>query len=229
MNILFEIRKELKRNIDLKYKKGSINFFNEPIKLYGVRTPYVRKIAKKYFDKNLEKNKIFKLCEQLLKSDYYEEAIIAFSWANRLNYEKKDFKIFESWLKKYVNNWAKCDDFCTHTFGSLLLKFPEFLFKLNIWAKSKNRWERRASAVILIHLIVRKNYLKKIFEISDILLLDKDDLVQKAYGWALKVASDKYQKQVFDYVIKNKKIMPRTALRYAIEKMPQNMRQKAML
>ena len=110
-----------------------------------------------------------------------------------------------------------------------MLKFPEYLYKLNIWAKSKNRWERRASTVILICLIKRKDYLKKIFEIADILLLDKDDLVQKGYGWMLKEASNVYQKKIFDYVIKNKKIMPRTALRYAIEKMPQNMKQKAML
>jgi len=228
MNILFDIRKELKQNIDLKYKKGLINFFNEPIKVYGVRIPIVRKISRKYFNKNLNKDEIFKLCEKLLKSGYNEEAIIAFSWAHKLDYEKKNFKIFESWLKKYVNNWVKCDDFCTHAFGALLLKFPEYLYKLNIWAKSKNRWERRASVVILIYLIKKKNYLKKIFEITDILLLDKDDLVQKGYGWTLKEASNIYQKRVFDYVVKNKKIMPRTALRYAIEKMPQNMRQKAM-
>jgi 3-methyladenine DNA glycosylase AlkD len=58
--------------------------------------------------------------------------------------------------------------------------------------------------------------------------LDEDDLVQKGYGWMLKVASQSYEKQVFDYVVKNKGEMPRTALRYAIEKMPSELKTKAM-
>ena len=70
--------------------------------------------------------------------------------------------------------------------------------------------------------------MKKIFEIADILLLDKDDLVQKGYGWMLKSASESHQQQVFNYVIKNKKNMPRTALRYAIEKMPKTLKKEAM-
>ncbi len=64
--------------------------------------------------------------------------------------------------------------------------------------------------------------------IADILLEDKDDLVQKGYGWLLKEASRTHQEQVFEYVMRNKAIMPRTALRYAIEKMPEELRRKAM-
>ena len=61
-----------------------------------------------------------------------------------------------------------------------------------------------------------------------ILLTDEDDLVQKGYGWMLKVAGQSHQEQVFDYVMKNKKIMPRTSLSYAIEKMPEDLRKQAM-
>ncbi len=70
--------------------------------------------------------------------------------------------------------------------------------------------------------------MKDIFEIADILLLDEDDLVQKGYGWMLKAASQAHQQEVFDYVVRNKKTMPRTALRYAIEKMPKDLRLQAM-
>jgi 3-methyladenine DNA glycosylase AlkD len=87
---------------------------------------------------------------------------------------------------------------------------------------------RRASAVSLIIPAKKGLFLKDIFEISDILLLDKDDLVQKGYGWMLKAASQAHDKQVFEYVMKNKKTMPRTALRYAIEKMPKALKEKAM-
>jgi len=87
---------------------------------------------------------------------------------------------------------------------------------------------KRAAAVSLIVPAKKGQFLKDVFEISDLLLLDEDDLVQKGYGWLLKVASHLHQKEVFDYVMKNKENMPRTALRYAIEKMPQSLRKEAM-
>jgi 3-methyladenine DNA glycosylase AlkD len=106
--------------------------------------------------------------------------------------------------------------------------YPEYLSGLKKWAKSPNRWLRRASAVSLIIPARRGEFLKDIFEIADVLLLDQDDLVQKGYGWMLKEASRKNQKEVFDYIMKKKKTMPRTALRYAIEKMPKELKTEAM-
>ncbi len=87
---------------------------------------------------------------------------------------------------------------------------------------------RRASAVSLIIPARKGKFMQEIFEIADALLLDEDDLVQKGYGWMLKAASQAHQEQVFNYVIKKKSIMPRTALRYAIEKMPKELKTKAM-
>jgi 3-methyladenine DNA glycosylase AlkD len=112
--------------------------------------------------------------------------------------------------------------------------YPEYVNELKNWAKSQNRWVKRASAVSLIISARKGMFLKDIFEIVDILLLDKDDMVQKGYGWMLKAASetyhksDTYQKEVFDYVMSKKAIMPRTALRYAIEKMLLELRVEAM-
>ena len=71
-------------------------------------------------------------------------------------------------------------------------------------------------------------FLTEIFIISDRLLPDEDDMVQKGYGWLLKEASRLYQDNVFQYVMKNKKVMPRTALRYAIELMPKELKSEAM-
>jgi len=88
---------------------------------------------------------------------------------------------------------------------------------------------RRGAAVILIPAVKKnKKFLQDVFDVAEILLMDKDDLVQKGYGWLLKEASNKYQKEVFDFVMKRKNWMPRVALRYAIEKMPESMREQAM-
>jgi 3-methyladenine DNA glycosylase AlkD len=106
--------------------------------------------------------------------------------------------------------------------------YPKYLENLKKWARSENRWVKRASAVTLIIPARHGKFLKDIFEIADILLVDSDDLVQKGYGWMLKSASQAHQKEVFEYVMKNKNKMPRTALRYAIEKMPENLKVRAM-
>lgn len=194
--------------------------------------PVVRKISVQYFTmvRKKSRDEIFQLCEDLLKSGNWMERAVAFGWAFRLRkqYEKTDYHLFESWLKRHVDGWGSCDNFCTHAFGAFILQFPEFLPKLKEWAKSPNRWVRRASAVILIYAIRRMKYLENVFEIADNLLMDQDVMVQKGYGWMLKEASNHYPKEVFNYVVEHKKEMPRTPLRYAIEKLPPEQRKEAM-
>jgi 3-methyladenine DNA glycosylase AlkD len=106
--------------------------------------------------------------------------------------------------------------------------YPEYLSGLKKWAQSKNRWVKRASAVSLILPARRGKFLEDIFIIADILHSDKDDMVQKGYGWMLKAASEAHQKDVFNYVMRKKHTMPRTSLRYAIEKLPPELKAQAM-
>ncbi len=230
--ILSNIRSELIQQSDEKTKQSGQRFFKEQIKLYGVKTAVVEKIGKDYFQSVKDKNKheIFQLCEALWKSGYMEESFIACNWSFyvRKQYEKKDIMVFKKWISQYVGNWASCDTLCNHSVGTLVEMFPPIVEELKQWTKSSNRWMQRASAVSLIVPARKGLFLKDIFEIAARLLKSKDDLVQKGYGWMLKAASQAHQKEVFDYVIANKEIMPRTALRYAIEKMPEKLKKEAM-
>ena len=248
--IVKEIRKKLSDSVDVKTQVSSSRYFKkgEEARVYGIKIPEVNKIAKEIFEqiKECPKQDIFEMCEELWKSTYLEEAIIACYWSELLceKYEIEDFATFEYWLDNYVNNWADCDTLCNHTVGSFVMMYPEYVSKLKEWAKSPNRWMRRGSAVTLIIPARKGLFLEDILEIADILLLDKDDLVQKGYGWMLKAASlsektakgkemkkeikKKHLDAVFNYVMKNKSIMPRTALRYAIQKMPEDLRSEAM-
>ena len=291
MKVIQEVRKELKKNSNLAFKKRGVRFFKEPIKVCGVRSNIVRKIAQKYFQEikfnRLNSSKIkrsfnftgakeefFILCEKMLKNDYHEEAIIVFIWTEKLvkNFDFSDFKTFETWIKKYVNNWGKCDVFCIHTINYFVRNYPLAIPKIKTWASSKNRWLRRAAAVGFIGSgsnnpkrnsslrtrnkcggaatlptnlprcpaaggdkfisgskdFPKKKHLPHIFWIAKKLLKDPDDLVQKGCGWMLKRAAENFEKEVFNFVMKNKKQMPRTALRYAIEKMPISLKKKAM-
>ena len=234
MESLKEIRRDLVINSDENYRRAVQVYFKDGLKLYGVRTPLVRQIAQKYFarGKVLPQDEIFKICDRMLESGLSEERTIAFDWAYRLRkrYQPKDFKTFERWLIKHVSDWGGVDDLGTHALGYFLFHHhPGFINKVRAWTKSSKWWMRRASGVALIYGLRRGVFLKEAFKTADILLLDKEDLVQKGYGWMLKVAGDRFQKEVFDYVIKNKKKMPRTALRYAVEKFPSSLRQKAMI
>ena len=231
-DVLKAVRQELLQSMDEKTRESSKRFFKEEVRFHGVKSALVKKIAANYFReiKDRDKKDIFSLCEQLLQAEYGEEAFIAFEWAYSLRraYEREDFQVFERWVDRYVDNWAKCDTLCNHTLGTFLEMYPEFIENLKGWARSENRWLRRASAVTLILPARKGDFLKEVFEIADILLEDKDDMVQKGYGWMLKEASKKHQAEIFDYVMKWKAKMPRTALRYAIEKMPVEMRRRAM-
>jgi 3-methyladenine DNA glycosylase AlkD len=232
-HIIIDIRRQLKKSADSNIRESAKRFFKEAVKCYGMKTAAVEKIAKEQFRavKHRSKAEIFDLCEELWRSGYMEEGFIACNWAYgiRRDYEPSDFKVFERWVNKYVSNWASCDTLCNHTIGAFVVLYPGYVRDLKRWARSANRWMRRAAAVSLIVPARRGKFLREIFEIADILLMDQDDLVQKGYGWMLKAASDAHQREVFDYVFKHKARMPRTALRYAIEKMPDALKEKAML
>lgn len=232
-SIITDIRRQLLARVEPRYKDGINRFFKgDPVKFHGVRTPHVRSISAKAFKglKGAEKSQVWGLCDQLLASGYGEERTIAFDWAWRLrkNLEFSDFKIFELWLARHCDDWAGVDDLSCHALGYLLFEFPELLPRLATWRRSPKWWMRRASAVALIYSIRRKKQLDLVEKTADTLLMDRHYLVQKGYGWLLKEAARHYPKIVLDYVLERKARMPRTALRYAIEKLPAGWKKRAM-
>jgi 3-methyladenine DNA glycosylase AlkD len=230
--VIDTIRAELIRNADEKTRIQGEKFFKENVKIYGLKSAQITQIGRDFYKTLPDKSKsaIFSLCEGLWKSGYLEEAGIACMWSYnvRKDYIPGDFAIFEKWVSKYVTNWAACDTLCNHTVGTFIEMYPDFLSGLKRWARSQNRWVKRASAVSLIIPARKGKFLPDIFEIADILFSDSDDMVQKGYGWMLKAASQTHQNEVFEYVMRNRSTMPRTSLRYAIEKMPEHLKADAM-
>lgn len=226
------LKEDLIAGSDEQTRISGERFFREDVKLYGVKSAVTERIAKEYFReiKERPKNEIFLMCEELWKSGYLEEAGIACNWSYFVHkrYEPTDFEIFERWISKYVTNWAACDTLCNHSVGTLVEMYPEKINDLKRLAHSKNRWEKRASAVSLIIPARKGMFLNYIFEIAEILITDTDDMVRKGYGWMLKAASQAHQDKVFDFVMNHRTIMPRTSLRYAVEKMPADLKLRAM-
>ncbi len=232
MSIIDDIRGDLKAAEKLGNLVDAQQFFKEKLKhRFVLRTPILRKIALNHFKavKTYGKTDFFVLCEKMLALDEKYFSTIVFEWTCRRPdlYTAKDINRFERWLKEYVCGWSAVDHFAG-TIGELVFNSPELVARLEKWAKSNNLWVRRMAAVAMIYSVRHKQGLKDAFAIADILLEDEEDLVQKGYAWMLKVAGDRYQKEVFNYVMKNKRRMPRTALRYAIEKMPKDLKSQAM-
>jgi len=230
--VLEKVRKELREASDEKTRQTGLRYFKEEVNLYGIRSKTVSEIARTNYAliRKAGKDEILLLCDSLWKSGMMEESFVACVWSEKMASEfvSADFAILEKWVHNYVSNWASCDTLCNHTVGDFIQKYPEYLAELKKWARSENRWVKRASAVSLIIPARKGKFLDDIFEIAGILLLDRDDMVQKGYGWILKAASQAHQEEVFNYVMQHKAVMPRTALMYAIEKMPPALRTMAM-
>ena len=132
--------------------------------------------------------------------------------------------IFEKWINNYVTNWASCDTFCNHTVGTLVEMYPENINILKNGQNPETLDEKGFSSFTDCSCKERALSERYISKLPTYLLTDSDDMVQKGYGWMLKAASQAQQKEVFDYVMRNKAMMPRTSLRYAIEKMPDDLK-----
>lgn len=237
LTLAASIRAELRANSDEAAKAPLARFFKEGVKLYGMKTAVANDIGKRHLAKakaaKWDKPALLQLSEELLSSGYQEEAAIACVFAESLRrlYQPDDLDVFERWLSAYVSNWAICDRLCNHSVGDLLMMHPDSAVRLLDWAASANRWVRRGAAVSLIVPARRGMFHGLAFQLADRLLQDPDDMVQKGYGWLLKAVAESSpaaEQAVFGYVSLNKAAMPRTALRYAIEKMPPEMRQAAM-
>ncbi len=230
--IVEKVKRELKKADKPENKMNVQRFFKEKLDdPFMLKSAVFKKICQDCFkDIKVEPpKKILDICNRLVETGERYPRGIGVAWAGDMKgkYLKSHFKMFELWLPG-VTNWGACDVLCCGPLGHIIVQFPDLVKKTKKWTKSKNRWYRRAAAVCLINAVRSRQLLDEIFDTADRLLTDEDDMVQKGYGWMLKEASNEYPEEVFKYVMKNKKEMPRTALRYAIEKLPPAKRKEAM-
>ena len=221
--MLKQIKKELQSKANkekakiyqgfFKTKKGE---YGEGDVFLGLTVPEQRGIAKKY--SNIELSDL----EVLLKSKIHEERLTALLILVD-KYKKDKENIFNFYLKNlnYVNNWDLVDLTSNRVVGDFLLnKEKDVLYKL---AKSDNLWERRV-AIVSTFEFIKNNQFEDTLKISEILLKDKHDLIHKAVGWMLREVGKKDLKKEEEFLNKHYKEMPRTMLRYAIEKFEENKR-----
>ena len=183
----------------------------------GIMVPEQRKIAKKY------QNLTLKELQNLLNSKIHEQRQISL-YILISKYKQEKEKIFNFYLKntKNINNWDLVDLSAPNILGNYLLeKDKSILYKL---AKSNNLWERRI-AILSTYEFIKNNQFEHTLKISEILLNDKHDLIHKTVGWMLREAGKKDLEALECFLRSYYKKMPRTMLRYAIERFPEEKRQ----
>ena len=224
------VKTALKKVSDKEYAINSQRFFKtgkgeygEGDVFIGVRMPLQRQVAKEFKDLSL------KQITELVQSKIHEERMTGLIiLVNQYKKEKdpaKRNKFYNYYVKnfKFINNWDLVDVTCQHIVGDYLKDQDRKV--LYQWAKSKHLWTKRI-AMVSSGRFIKYGEVKDLFAIAEILLEDDHDLIHKAVGWMIREAWKKQPKFAESFLKKHYKKMPRTMLRYAIEKFPEAKRQK---
>lgn len=226
---LNEIKKELHKHKSSEQAQVLQRFFKtgkgeygENDKFLGVKVPFQRKVANKYTQVDL------KDVEKLLQSEWHEERLTAIhilnnKYNNAKLHEMKN--IYDLYIKniKYINNWDLVDSSAPYFVGHFLFnRDKDVLYRL---AKSKNLWERRIS-IMATYYFIRQRQFDDTLKLAKILLGDDHDIIQKAVGWMLREVGNRHLPTEEQFLKKYYKKMPRTMLRYAIEKFPEKKRKE---
>ncbi len=229
--VLELIRNDIKKNSNPQKAKILQRFFKtgkgeygEGDVFLGITVPESRKIAKKYVSISLDEITL------LLQSKIHEERLISLLiLVEKFNKADDKKQIFDFYLEntKYINNWDLVDLSADKIIGNFLFYFgkdyPIYKILLTNLAKSTNLWERRIAIISTFHFI-KNNQFEETLKIAELLLKDKHDLIHKAVGWMLREIGKKDQNIIESFLKENYKSMPRTMLRYAIEKLPEDKR-----
>ena len=220
----------LKKMADPARARQSQRYFKEEARFYGITSADARTLARELYEevkKDWTPDEALRFCEILLPHPYHDTRVLGILI---LSHYKKAlaedlFEKIHGWLSRnYLDNWALVDTTCPDVVGALLEKYPGLVDRIKAWAFSDNRWVRRASLVSFIKLAKKMEFQDAVYQISASLFPDRDDLIQKANGWLLREAGKGDTKRLERFLLDNGPVIPRTTLRYAIERFEEKKR-----
>lgn len=236
-HIAKDLRQQLSALSTPSKAEASKRYFPHGIICIGANASDIKTVIRRFHEEhnNLSPQECLDLAEYVLKNAHYsEEKMVAYGLIQKhvkRNFDDTLLSRFEYWLEHYADNWALVDDLCMKTIYSFMLTRPHLIESVQHWAYSDVPWCRRASNVVWVKFINRKmgkiTYkLDKtlIFKQCALLLKDDDEFVQKSIGWLLKVTAVEHQADVLKFLEDNYTAMPRSTLRYALEKIEPNTR-----
>jgi 3-methyladenine DNA glycosylase AlkD len=227
-----EIRHLLGREGYAEHAAGVEWFFKDEIKSHGWYTAKLRSAAVRFRRRIREEfglEFLVQVADKLFVGRILEEKVFAVFLLEKLTHEFGDaeFGLFESWLPR-ISCWADHDGLVHYLIAPMVVAKPSRSCRVFLWAKSPDRWHRRAACVALIQGTRQKMFFAEIKRLSDLLLSDNDDMVQKGLGWLLRETAKADAKRTVPYLISIRERAPRLVLRTACETLTTGVRKKIL-
>jgi len=219
-----EIRRVLKGEGSAEHAEGVQWFFKEEIKSHGWYTADLRKMAVRC-RRSIQKERGFdflvQVADQLYRGRVLEEKVLAaFLLENSTgNLDDEHFAMLVKWLAR-ISSWADHDGLVHYLIAPMVAAKPARVSRVFEWAKSPDRWRRRAACVALIQGTRQKKFFAQITRLSNLLLSDQNDMVQKGLGWLLRETAKADPKRTVPYLMKIRDLASRLVLRTACETLP---------
>jgi len=216
-----QIRTALRDGGSAEHVSGVQWFFKEEIKSHGWYTADLRR-AVRGLRRDLLKthgfNFLLDVADELFSGSNLEEKVAAVFLLEKMDsqFGDREFRLFQSWLHR-ISSWADHDGLVHYLIGPTVVAEPARVKNVFRWAKSPNRWLRRAACVALIQGTRQKQFFPQIKQLSNILLADQDDMVQKGLGWLLRETAKYDPERTVPYLMKIRERAPRLVLRTACE------------
>ena len=222
--IAAHIRRVLKDGGSAPHAEDVQWFFKEEVKSRGWYTAELRKIAVR-FQRSIRREMglpfLIQVADKLFSGRILEEKVFAVLMLQSLikDFGDEEFKLFELWIDR-ITSWADHDALAHYLLAPMMVLKPVRAQRVFRWAKSKNRWHRRAACVALIQGTRLRMFRPEIVKLSNFLLTDSDDMVQKGLGWLLRETTKADAKRTLPYLMQIRSKAPRLVLRTACETLP---------
>jgi len=227
-------RRALRAKADPVKARGAERYFKHSIKSYGLAAADVHALAAELHGRvkaDWTVDDAIELCDILVRDPELEAKAIGTLVLNRFkrSFTPALFARAKAWLAAdRLDNWASVDTFCAEGLGAFLERYPAYVERIKSWAGHPNRWVKRASLVSFIKLARKPEFLPAVYAISASVFTADDDLVEKANGWLLREAGKADAVRLEKFLLKHGPAIPRTTLRYAIERFPEDKRKAIM-
>jgi 3-methyladenine DNA glycosylase AlkD len=222
--IAAHIRRVLKDGGSAPHAEGAQWFFKEEVKSRGWYTAELRKVAVRFrrtIIREQDLGFLVEVADQLFQGRVLEEKVFAVFLLEKAvdDLGDSEFRLFESWLDR-ITSWADHDGLVHYLIAPLIASKTSRARNVFVWARSRNRWHRRAACVALIQGTRQNMFLPHIIRLSNMLLDDEDDMVQKGLGWLLRETVKHNRRIVMPYLREIRRRAPRLVLRTACETLP---------
>ncbi len=227
-----EIRHALKAGGSSERSISVQRFFKEEVQSHGWRTADLRRAALRWRREILQQSDLkflLQVADHLFMGEINEDKNVAVFLLENITdkFGDEEFRLLESWLPR-ISNWSDHDALVHYLIAPMVMAKPVRASRVFHWAKSRNRWFRRAACVALIQGARRKMFFSQIIRLSAALLSDEDDMVRKGLGWLLRETAKADVQRTVPYLMSIRKRAPRLVLRTACETLPRAAR-KAIL